>query len=152
MQVRLSSANALAVVIACLVVSTGWTAEPNVRKSIEATGLASGLAVTLGCDAATDRAILQAAPNWLLLSLCKDVAAADARRAELRHESGRVVVQPLLSAEIRLQKSGCTPGGRHRRARRQDPERWGDRASTPALWDGLDPERRHVAQCQSSLA
>jgi len=68
--------------------------------AIEATGLSAGLAVTLGVDAATDRAILGQAPGWLLLSLPGDAAAADARREQLRDAAGRAVVQPRLGGGV----------------------------------------------------
>lgn len=73
---------------------------PDVRAAIAASGLSSGLAVTVGCDEALDADILEAAPDWVLLSVGGDVAAADVRRAKLSAHAGRAVVQPLLSAQV----------------------------------------------------
>lgn len=73
---------------------------PDVAAAMRATGLLSGLAVTVGCDGTLEADILKAAPDGILLSLGGDMAAADARRERLRVYAGRAVVQPLLSHEI----------------------------------------------------
>jgi|GEM_PF-3389342 len=85
-------------------IAAAWGAaageEPDLAAAVKATGLSCGFAVTLGCDGRLEEEVLGTAPDWILLSVGGDMAAADARRERLRAHAGRAVVQPLLSPEI----------------------------------------------------
>lgn len=91
----------LVLVLASLAVRALHAEEaPDVKAGVAASGLVSGLAVAVGGDGAVETEILRAGPDWILLSVGGEVAAADARREKLRSHAGSAVVQPLLSSEI----------------------------------------------------
>ena len=83
------------------VASVTQATAPDIKKSVEQTRLSSALAVTMGCGTSIDQQVLDASPDWLLLSIPGDPGAAGQRRAVLgRTAGGRAVVQPVLTRDI----------------------------------------------------